>query len=187
MSTYRYNATVNKEGGVYTVEFTDFGIRGRGFPDYDDTLAFAADMLSEILLDYRAKERELPKPTAEPASSEVERTDDAQATTKPASAEVERTDDAQATTKPASSEVERTDAPHTVLITADPDAYGKRIEANAGRVFHEFEPVQESLAQEGSHRRETAREKGTITPYAVGGGIGAALAGAAAVIAAIVF
>ena len=170
MSTYIYNATVNKEGGVYTVEFTDFGIRGRGFPDYDDTLGFAADMLSEILLDYRAKERELPKPTAEPASSEVE-----------------QTDDAQATTKPASSEVERTDAPHTVLITADPDAYGKRIEANAGRVFHEFEPVQESLAQEGSHRRETAREKGTITPYAVGGGIGAALAGAAAVIAAIVF
>ena len=68
MARYEYAANIMKGDGDNTdhlIEFPQFGIRGRGFPGYDDTLSFAADMLAEIILDFEKRGRKLPDPKGE--------------------------------------------------------------------------------------------------------------------------
>ena len=68
---YRYNANIIKDNNLYTVEFPQFGIRGRGFPGYDDTVDFARDFLAEIIMDYQDAPRELPEEGASAGASGV--------------------------------------------------------------------------------------------------------------------
>lgn len=58
---YRYNVTITKENDIYMVEFPQFGIKGRGMPEYEDTLEFAKDYLAEIILTYLDKSKVLPR------------------------------------------------------------------------------------------------------------------------------
>lgn len=57
---YRYLAIIKRDNEIYTVELPAFGIKGKGFPDYEDTVAFAKDFLAEIILAYQKESRQIP-------------------------------------------------------------------------------------------------------------------------------
>ena len=58
---YRYKAIIEKHNDIYTVEFPDFGLKGRGMHGYDETLSFAQDYLAEIIMAYQKESRPLPR------------------------------------------------------------------------------------------------------------------------------
>ena len=106
---YSYIANIAKAGDVYTVRFPQFNIEGKGFRDHGDTLKFAEDMLSEIVMDYQEKEKPLPRQDRHDKSE----------------AFADRNDG--------------TASADEVLITADVGTYKSRIEKNSKKVFYEFE------------------------------------------------
>lgn len=59
-----YPAIISLEGEYYKVYFPDFDVAGNGFKDLPDTVCFAANMLSEIIIDYMTKGLDLPKPSS---------------------------------------------------------------------------------------------------------------------------
>lgn len=56
-----YPAEFILEDDCYLIHFPDFGVTGKGFKDLNETIEFASNMLGEMIIDYKAKGKELPK------------------------------------------------------------------------------------------------------------------------------